>query len=94
MPDSFGYVSLCVLYPCTCCKPIALIGIYLLGSGLKPVWVTRVKFVRVYPGQTQIIKICGSDPDLASTALLEYSDLLAHALKVQSCYLFSYSLTT
>ena len=37
-----------------------------------------------------IIKIPESNADLTLTALLEYFDLLAHALKFQNCYLFSY----
>ena len=39
-------------------------------------------------GQVRIIKISRFDPDSALTALLGYFDLLAQALKVQSCYLF------
>ena len=66
-------------------------------SELKPDWVTRVKqvtFCAGHLGWTWIIKICGSDPDLALTALLEYFNLLAHAVKMQSCYLFSYRLAS
>ena len=42
--------------------------------------------------QTWIIKIFKPDPDAALTALLEYSNLVAHTLKVESCYLSSYHL--
>ena len=47
-----------------------------------------------HPGQTGHILcgLSGSDLDLTLTALLEYFDLLAHALKVWSCYLFSWRL--
>ena len=69
-----------------------------IRTGLKPgritqvIQVKRVTFCASHPGQTRIIKISRSDPDLVLTALIEYFDLLAHALKVQSCYLFSHRL--
>ena len=50
--------------------------------------------MRDQPVQIQIIKISGYDPDWALTALLEYFNLLAHALKVHSCYLSSYHLAS
>ena len=60
-----------------------------IGLGLQVKWVT---FCAGQPGHTQIIEISGSGPDSTLIALLEYFDLLAHALKVLSCYLFSYRL--
>ena len=53
--------------------------------------VRRVTFCADQPDQTRTIKNI-----LISTltALLEYFYLLAHALKVQSCYLFSYHLAS
>ena len=62
----------------------------------------RVETGSGHLGQTGHV-LCGStgsdrdyesDPDSALTALLEYFNLLAHALKVYSCYLSSYHLAT
>ena len=50
-------------------------------TGLKPGRVIRVTFCAGQPGQIRIIKISGSDLNSALTALLEYFDLLAQALK-------------
>ena len=77
----------CTMYVCMC----------MYTPGLKPVqviWVKWVTFCASQPGQMHIIRISGSDLDLALIALLEYFDLMAHALKVQSCYLFSYRLAS
>ena len=67
----------------------------MIKPGLKPGRSHQVKWVRFCAGQlsrTCIIKMSRSDPDLMLTALLEYLNLLAHTLKVQSCYIFSYGL--
>ena len=54
-------------------------SIRMFVSGLKlgqVIQVKQVAFCVGQPGQTQIIKVYRSDPDLVLTALLEYFDLL------------------
>ena len=53
--------------------------------GLKPGQVIQVKWTAFCVSrlsQTQIMKIFGSEPNLALTALLEYFDLSVHTFKV------------